>query len=116
MKSIEVAPRVVNPKPVEEKKHEVKKRPDHRLGKPEKKKEEKKEIKIIPIKKAPKKDETLLKFYYHTRQNNCDERSDILNLVPNQKLRIYSWNVNGLRNLFDVSGVNELQNFINEGK
>jgi len=69
-----------------------------------------KEVKKV----VPKKDDTLLKFYYHTRQTNCDERSDILDLKPGQQLKIYSWNVNGLRNVFDVAGINELQNFIND--
>jgi len=107
--------------------------PDHRLGKPAIKIPEVKEYKILSIYKPPLKDETLKNFDKLKRQPNCNDRDDLPYLKPGQKIKIISWNVNGLRHLFDVGGirrevlgsvrhlfqcdsVNLFQNFIDDGK
>ena len=100
--------------------------------------EEIKIYKILPIRRPPERSEIFLNFCIKTKQSNCNERTDIPNLIKNQKIKIYSWNINGLRNIleqicpstmktppkllpeyhqikFKSGGVDELQNFINKG-
>ena len=79
------------------------------------KEEEKKEIRILPIRKPLTRYEIFMKFYNDSRKLNCDDRTDLQTLSPTQKITMYEWNINGLRNIMDSDGVNEFKNFMNRG-
>jgi len=69
------------------------------------------------LNKEPTKCEILQNFVKQTRKFDCDERKDLSSSTMNKKINIVSWNINGLRNIFDAMGSNkkdELTNLLND--